>query len=214
MQPTRTELIDLIHQTQDDHRESNAEVERLTTIIQDLEIQQAQRANAFAGGSAQAALKAAAMALGEEVLEDAPAPELPDDQTLALQGLKARRQKAKDALVTHTQAHQRLVSQLADLDGKQIQQEYRDAVDAYVKTLAKLCEFDVSATRLGVRKYYGIASLSLTTATIPMDQDEVNQNRGRYAFEKSLAVLLEPKRRGVSGSYQKELADLGITFNL
>jgi hypothetical protein len=72
----------------------------------------------------------------------------------------------------------------------------------------------VSATRLGVRKYFGIAAMSLSQATVPMDQDEVNKNRSGYQIEKPLAVLLEPKRRGIAGSYQKELADLGIQFNL
>jgi hypothetical protein len=214
MQANRNDLIDLIHQTQDDYRDASAEIERLTTTIQDLEIRQAQRMNAFAGGSAQAALKAAAMALGEDVHEDAPVAELPDDQTLALQGLKSRRQKARDALTTHSQNHSRLMSQLADFDGKQVQQEYRQARDAYVQSLAKLCEFDVSAARLGVRKYFGIAPMALSQATVPMDQDEVTKNRGGYAYEKSLAVLLEPKRRGIAGGYQKELSDLGITFNL
>lgn len=68
-QPTRNEILDAIYQAQDGYREATEELNRIAAKIRELTDLQVQRNTAFAGGAAQASLKAAALVLGEEAAD-------------------------------------------------------------------------------------------------------------------------------------------------
>ena len=214
--PTRNEILDAIYQAQDGFRETAEELNRLAAKIRQLTDLQVQRNTAFAGGSAQAALKAAALALGEEAAPDDERPELPDDHSLALQGLNARQQQTKNMQQHYRQEHYALLLKLADSDALEAQLQYRQATKDYINSLAKLSALDDSFSRNGIKRYCGIAGTALTSATIPMDAEETRTEtaRGRYATTKSIAYLLDGPRRAAAQTWEKDLDSAGVLLQL
>jgi hypothetical protein len=214
--PTRNEILDAIYQAQDGFRETAEELNRLAAKIRQLTDLQVQRNTAFAGGSAQAALKAAAMALGEDAAPDDERPEVPDDHSLALQGLNARQQQTKNMQTHYRQEHYALLLKLADSDALEAQLQYRAATKDYINALAKLSALDDSFSRNGIKRYCGIAGTALTSATIPMDAEETRTEtaKGRYATSKSIAYLLDGPRRAAAQTWEKDLDSAGVLLQL
>jgi hypothetical protein len=214
--PTRNEILDAIYQAQDGFRETAEELNRLAAKIRQLTDLQVQRNTAFAGGSAQAALKAAAMALGEDAAPDDDRPEVPDDHSLALQGLNARQQQTKNMQTHYRQEHYALLLKLADSDALEAQLQYRAATKDYINALAKLSALDDSFSRNGIKRYCGIAGTALTSATIPMDAEETRTEtaKGRYATSKSIAYLLDGPRRAAAQTWEKDLDSAGVLLQL
>lgn len=215
-QPTRIEIIDAIYQAQDGYREASQELDKLAAKIRQLTDLQVQRNTAFAGGSAQAALKAAALALGEDAAPDEERPELPDDHSLALQGLKARQQQTAQAQLHFKQDHYTQLLKLADCDALEAQLAYRAATMAYIAALAKLSALDESFGRNGIKRYCGISGTALTSATIPLDAQETVEStrKGQYATAKSIAVLLDGPKRAASHAWEKNLEESGVSIKL
>jgi hypothetical protein len=215
-QPTRNEILDAIYQAQDGYREATEELNRIAAKIRELTDLQVQRNTAFAGGAAQAALKAAALVLGEEAADEEDRPEVPDDNSLALQGLKARQQKTANMQLYFKQEHYSQLLKLADCDALEAQLQYRQATTDYISALAKLSSLDESFSRNGIKLYCGINSNALMTATIPLDAQEIQEStrKGHYAIEKSIAYLSEGPRRAASQIWEKNLDSAGVLVKL
>jgi len=214
--PTRNEILDAIYQAQDGFRETTEELNRLAAKIRQLTDLQVQRNTAFAGGSAQAALQAAALALGEDVEVQEDHPELPGDNSLALQGLNARQQQTKNMQTHYRQEHYAMLLKLADCDALEAQLQYRQATKDYINALAKLSALDESFGRNGIKRYCGISGTALTSATIPMDAAETNEStrKGGYATSKSIAYLLDGPKRAAAQSWEKDLDSAGVMIKL
>jgi hypothetical protein len=214
--PTRNEILDAIYQAQDGFRETTEEINRLAAKIRELTDLQVRRNTAFAGGSAQAALQAAAVVLGEEVSEDDKPPELPDDNSLALQGLNARQQQTRNMQTHYRQEHYSMLLKLSDCDALEAQLQYRQATKDYINALAKLSALDDSFSRNGIKRYCGIAGTALTSATIPMDAEETRTEtaKGRYSTTKSIAYLLDGPRRAAAQTWEKDLDSAGVLLQL
>jgi hypothetical protein len=133
-----------------------------------------------------------------------------------LQGLKARQQKTANMQLYFKQEHYTQLLKLADCDALEAQLQYRQATADYITALAKLSSLDESFSRNGIKRYCGIAGTALTSATIPLDAQEIQEStrKGHYAIEQSIAYLLDGPKRAASQTWEKNLDSAGVLINL
>lgn len=213
---TRNEILDAIYEAQNCFRQSTEEIAQLNAKIRELDDLQVQRNIAFANGSSTAALRAAARVLGEVSALEEEIIEAPDDNLLALQGLKARLQKALQNNTFLKQEHYMWLMKLADHDALDAQVAYRAASKAYINSLAKLCALDESFSRHGIKRYCGISGSTLMHATLPLDAAEVHEStrKGHYKTEASIAYLLAGPKVAASRAWEKDLDAAGVVIKL